>query len=219
MRRLLLVSGTLLVVAGLSLGGWFVWQLYGTDVVAGRAQRANVEALRDLWERTPPTEADQPDPGSFRPGETSALVRIPRFGPDYEMPVLEGTSEDVLAEGFGHFEGTVQPGEEGNYALAAHRVTHGEPLRDMPLLRPGDEVVVETRDAVYTYVLATDPEALVVPFTDIWVVDPFPVNPGSGPTPDPADGRSLLTLTTCSELFHTDDRMIAFGHLADVRRK
>jgi sortase A len=23
----------------------------------------------------------------------------------------------------------------------------------------------------------------------------------------------LLTLTTCSELFHTDNRMIAFGHL------
>ena len=25
----------------------------------------------------------------------------------------------------------------------------------------------------------------------------------------------LLTLVTCAELFHTDDRMVAFGHLVD----
>ncbi|WP_297626517.1 hypothetical protein [Nocardioides sp.] len=27
-------------------------------------------------------------------------------------------------------------------------------------------------------------------------------------------GQRLLTLTTCSELFHADDRLVAFGHLA-----
>ena len=32
-------------------------------------------------------------------------------------------------------------------------------------------------------------------------------------------GQRLITLTTCSELFHTDDRMIAFGHLVSTVRK
>jgi sortase A len=30
-------------------------------------------------------------------------------------------------------------------------------------------------------------------------------------------GQRLITLTTCSELFHTDNRMIAFGHLVGSR--
>jgi sortase A len=41
-----------------------------------------------------------------------------------------------------------------------------------------------------------------------------PLNPratGVHPAGDPR----LLTLVTCAELFHTDDRMVAFGHLVD----
>ena len=32
-------------------------------------------------------------------------------------------------------------------------------------------------------------------------------------------GQRLITLTTCSEIFHTDDRMIAFGHLVRTTEK
>ena len=62
--------------------------------------------------------------------------------------------------------------------LAGHRITHGEPLRDMPDLEVGDEVVVETADAVYTYVLTTGGDDLEVPFTASWVLDPHPGQPG-----------------------------------------
>ncbi|HEY0774846.1 MAG TPA: sortase, partial [Nocardioidaceae bacterium] len=80
-------------------------------------------------------------------------------------------------------------------------------------------VVVETRKAVYTYVLDTNPNDLIVTFEDIWVVDPLPTNPGGGVQPEQRPGQKLITLTTCSELFHTDNRMIAFGHLVDTERK
>ena len=82
----------------------------------------------------------------------------------------------------------------------------------MPSLRPGDEVLVETRDTLYTYVLDTDPNDLVVDFEDDWVLAPHPVNPESDGVQPGADTR-LITLTTCAELFHDDSRMIAFGHL------
>ena len=60
----------------------------------------------------------------------------------------------------------------------------------------------------------TDPRRLVIPFTGVWVLDPRPRNPeAGGPQPRQERGQRLITLTTCSELFHTDDRMIAFGHL------
>ena len=209
-----------LVAAGLGLLGYVGWQMFGTNIVSERKQRDAVEALERQWAEEAPTEIEDEGEGEptgaraepVRLGTATALIRIPRFGDDYVMPVHEGVADDVLARGYGHFEDAAQAGEKGNYALAAHRVTHGEPLRDMPQLRPGDEVVVETRDAIYTYVLDTDPNDLVVTFEDIWVVDPEPENPDPGGV-QPADHPRLITLTTCAELFHTDDRMIAFGHL------
>ncbi len=155
---------------------------------------------------------------SVQAGDAMALIRIPRFGEDYVMPVMEGVGDDVLARGYGHFEESAAMGEKGNFAVAAHRVTHGEPLRDMPSLRPGDEVIVETRDTIYTYELDTDPNALVVTFRDVWVVATEPENPDPNGV-QPADAERLITLTTCAELFHTDDRMIAFGHLVDTDEK
>ena len=150
--------------------------------------------------------------------EAQAIVRIPRFGPDYAVPVLQGTSESVLAAGFGHYDGTARAGGVGNYALAGHRVTHGEPLRDMPDLQPGDRVVVETRRTVFTYRLDTGGDDLVVPFSASWVLDPVPADPDGGvQPPDQSPGQRLITLTTCSELFHTDHRLVAFGHLVDRR--
>ena len=41
---------------------------------------------------------------------------------------------------------------------------------------------------------------------------PHPLNPDSEGV-QPTAGTRLITLTTCAELFHTDNRMIAFGHL------
>jgi sortase A len=210
-RRVSFWLGLGLVAVGLGLLGYVGWQMFGTNIVSERRQQEAVESLQRQW-REPVVNAEAGAAEPVRLGEATALVRIPRFGDDYVMPVHEGVADDVLGRGYGHFEGAAQAGEKGNYALAAHRVTHGEPLRDMPELRPGDEVVVETRDAVYSYVLDTDPNRLVVTFEDIWVVDPRPVNPD----PDgvsPADHPRLITLTTCAELFHTDNRMIAFGHL------
>jgi sortase A len=99
-------------------------------------------------------------------------------------------------------------------------VTHGEPLRRLPELRPGDKVLVETVDATYTYALDTDPNALVIPFTGVWVLAPVPKNPeAGGAQPAQRAGQRLITLTTCAELFHTDERMIAFGHLVKTERK
>jgi sortase A len=190
-----------LIAAGLALLGWLAWLFFGTTYIAHRDQR-HVVQLFENGERLSGVEA---------------VVRIPRFGPDYAVPVYEGVGPDVLARGFGHFTSSAGPGEVGNYALAGHRVTHGEPLRHMPDLRPGDRVVIETHTERYVYVLDTDPNALIVPFTAGWVLGPHPTNPNDGPQP-PADQTRLITLTTCSEIFHTDNRMIAFGHLVGTRR-
>jgi sortase A len=207
-----------LLAAGLVMLGYVGWQLYGTNYVARQQQTEAVEEVQRIWAEPEPRRAEPARDDGGPQGAATALVRIPRFGSDYVMPVFDGTSEEVLARGFGHFDHAVGPGEVGNYALAAHRVTHGEPLRDMPELRPGDLVEIETRDEVLVYRLDTDPNDLVVGFEDTWVVDAKPDNPESGGV-EPGRHPRLITLTTCAELFHTDERMIAFGHLVQAREK
>jgi sortase A len=210
-RRLAWWAGLALLLAGLAVLGYVAGQLWGTNVVSRQKQRDAVAEIQRAWRDEGPASSSSRSAGPV--GRATALVRIPRFGDDHVMPVFEGTGEEALSSGLGHFDSSAGPGRVGNYALAGHRVTHGEPLRDMPSLRPGDRVVVETRRHRFVYVLDTDPNDLVVSFRDGWVVDPRPVNPdpdGVGPAPGQ---RRLLTLTTCSELFHTDDRMVTFGHL------
>ena len=125
----------------------------------------------------------------------------------------------MLAEGFGHFPGTAAPGPVGNFALAAHRVTHGEPLRQMPELRArGQGRRGDPRPRTFTYRLDTDPNNLIVADRrHLGDLDPLPSNPTGGVEPAQRPGQRLITLTTCSELFHTDNRMVAFGHLVTTR--
>ena len=204
--------GVGLILAGLGVLAYVAWQFFGTNIVAHQKQQKIVEQTQKVWA----TEAGAGATGSASGVELNgaeALIRIPKFGKKYVMPVQEGVSDGVLAEGYGHFKGSAKAGAVGNYALAAHRVTHGEPLRRMPELRPGDKVIVETKDRTYTYELDTNPNDLIVTFADVWVIDKLPKNPHGGVEPAQKPGQKLITLTTCAELFHTDNRMIAFGHL------
>lgn len=225
-RRITFWVGVALILAGLGLLAYVAWQFWGTNYVSKKHQREITSALEKTW-----SSGHGKKPRFVPTGEASALIRIPKFGKNYVVPVLEGAADgtispDILARGYGHFQSggvdgakVAYPGDVGNYAVAAHRVTHGEPLRHMPDLRPGDKVIVETVDASYTYELDTDPNDLVIPFTGIWVLDPLPHNPNGGPEPRQVQGQRLITLTTCSEIFHTDNRMIAFGHLVSTASK
>ncbi len=200
-----LAAGVALLLVGLVLLGYVGWQLVGTNWVSRRAHASGVEALHEQWERG----RDHADVDDRR---VTAVVRVPRLGDD-EVPLVEGSSPEALAAGFGHVTGTAAPGAAGNVVVSGHRVTHGEPLRDMPDLEAGDRVVIETRTATHTYVLDTAGDELSVPFTADWVLGSRPRNPDGGVEPPADAGPRLLTLVTCAELFHTDQRLVAFGHL------
>ncbi|QZY28800.1 sortase domain-containing protein [Nocardioides coralli] len=208
-RRVVVWSGASLALAGVGVLAWAGWQYVGSSWVSERRHTAIVDDLATAWQG-----------GEDRVGAAgsaaSAVVRIPRFGEDYAVPLLAGSSEEVLAAGIGHLEGTAGPGQRGNFVVAAHRVTHGEPFAELPALEPGDEVVVETAHHRFTYVLDTGGDELTVRFSDGWVTDPRPVSPDGRVEPPAGVGERLITLTTCAELFHTDDRLVAFGHLRSV---
>lgn len=108
--------------------------------------------------REPGSPDSDPDSGPSSPprprwDQAYAVLRIPRLG--VVAPVAQGIAKrGVLDKGYvGHYPGTAQPGEAGNFAVAGHRNTHGEPFRHINRLRDGDQVQVETRDGVYLYVV------------------------------------------------------------------
>lgn len=205
------LAGIVLVAGGLICGAFLAWQYWGTNIVSKHRQSQTIQALEKGWAQGEPTT-------TVKFGTAEAIVKIPAFGTDYAIPVFAGTSDSVLAAGFGRFEAGAAPGSVGNYALAAHRVTHGEPLRRMPELQEGDEIQVITRETTYLYELTSAGDALTVDFTAGWVLDPLPRNPQTGGVePDQEAHQALITLTTCSELFHTDQRLVAFGVLTGSR--
>lgn len=204
--RVLLVVGLGLVLAGLGILGWFAWQFWGTNVVAQREHdRIRTEIIQQ-WEAGDAKETKI---------EGVGLLRIPRFGDDFEVPILNGDDDDTLARGVGRYTDGAKPGRVGNLVLSGHRVTHGEPFRDFPKLRRGDEVVVETRTHVLTYELRQDGDEIRVPFTTSWPLWPVPDPDAAGQEPT----ERLITLVTCSELFRTDDRNVVTGELQSAERK
>ncbi len=205
--RLLLVIGLVLVLVGVAILGWFGWQFWGTNVVAQREHDRIRTELIEQWESKEPVEQKKI--------AGVGLLRIPRFGDDFEVPILNGDDDATLTKGVGRYLEGAKPGRVGNLVLSGHRVTHGEPFRDFLELRAGDEVVVETRTHVLTYRLRQDGDETRVPFTTSWPLWPVPDPGAAGEEPT----ERLITLVTCSEIFRTDDRNVVVGALESAERK
>ena len=140
-----------------------------------------------------------------------ALIYIPRLRNNvWALPVLQGVTANELNAGFGHYTNTAMPGNIGNFAIAAHRATHGEPLAHVEQLKAGDLVEVETKTKWFTYVL--DKDAIVAPDA-MWVTHYPPSRFPSTPTkPD-----RLITLITCNPRWGSSQRWIWWGHLLSSR--
>jgi sortase A len=152
--------------------------------------------------------------GPPRWDQAYAVMRIPKVG--VVAPIAEGVGKRVvLDKGYvGHYPGTAQPGRAGNFAVAGHRNTHGEPFRYINRLREGDEVVVETREAVYTYVVSGG--VAQTSARDVAVIGDVPrseVKAGLGYR----EPGYYLTLTTCTPEFTSTYRLVVWGKLTRMQ--
>ncbi|MEV5583511.1 class E sortase [Streptomyces parvus] len=200
--------GEVFITLGVLMLLFVTYQLWWTNIRADQIAGKETNRIQDEW-----ANGDR-KPGVFAPGEGFAIMHIPKL--DVVAPIAEGIDkEKVLDRGMiGHYgEGklkTAMPSDkQGNFSVAGHRNTHGEPFRYINKLTPGDPIVVETRDAYYTYEMAR-----ILPQTspsNISVIEPIPV--GSGFT---KPGR-YLTLTTCTPEFTSTYRLIVWGKMVDER--
>jgi LPXTG-site transpeptidase (sortase) family protein len=228
-RRVLLPVAGLSIAAGLGLLGYTGYQVW--DPGARQAQNQLMERLHEQWARHPAaargTAPGGTAPGGTAPGGTGlggaapakpielvtgqpfALLRIPAFGAQWRFAVVEGTTLTQLAEGPGHVPGTQLPGEPGNFAVAAHDITAGNPFLHLGSLRKGDGIAVTTVNGTYQYRVLTE---RVVRYTDVGVLDPVPDEPGQRPV------SQFITLLTCTPvtLAFTPWRIVVTGVLTGM---
>ncbi|WP_051830683.1 MULTISPECIES: class E sortase [Streptomyces] len=209
--------GELCITLGAVMLLFVAYQLWWTNVQADAAADGARNRLEQQFDAPPPPPGQPgqpaPDPNKpevFEPGKGFAIVYLPKLG--LKFPIAEGTSKSaVLDKGLvGHYTGTAMPGDQtGNFALAAHRNTHGEPFRYINQLSKGDKVVVETAAGYYTYEITGG-----IPETspnNVSVIKPVPNGSGyAGP------GR-YITLTTCTPEFTSKFRLIVFGKMIEER--
>lgn len=193
------------VVVGAAATGWQVW---GTTLLADRAAAARVSELRDEFSRSRGAEGERSAVERPETGESVWVLRIDRF--DLSWPIVAGVGDDELTRGVGWYPGSAVPGQVGNCALAGHRITHGEPFSRLLELAVGDEVVVETPVATFTYSVTLAPGGLTVEAHDSWVLDPVPGEPETEPV------EALLTLTTAEDIVPTADRAVGFATLTST---
>ncbi|CAH9416844.1 hypothetical protein SGL43_03878 [Streptomyces globisporus] len=207
----------LCITVGALIVLFVVYFLFWTGVKAADAAEGEIDTLQSQWASEPvapappsaSASAEPSDPAPYRGGKPFATMHIPRFGSGWEWPVLENTEVKTLQKGLGHYSGTARPGDTGNFAVAGHRRTYGDPFKDFPKLRPGDAVVVNDGTTWFTYRIAKKPHRTVP--TDTAVVDPVPRSSGFE-----GAGR-YLTLTTCEPEWGSSHRLIAWAHLDATR--
>ncbi|MEU9893440.1 class E sortase [Streptomyces phaeochromogenes] len=202
--------GEVFITTGVLMLLFVTYQLWWTNVRAHAQAGNEASSLQDDWAN------GKGNPGVFEPGQGFALLHIPKL--DVVVPIAEGTDKKrVLDRGMvGHYaeEGvkTAMPdAKTGNFGLAGHRNTHGEPFRYINRLKPGDPIVVETQDKYFVYKMAS-----ILPVTspsNTAVLDAIPK--GAGFT---KAGR-YITLTTCTPEFTSKYRMIVWGTMVEERSR
>jgi sortase A len=211
----------LCITVGALIVLFVVYVLFWTGVKADTVMDDQIDQLQNQWSqgslRQPKVTADpsadpsaspaepEPAPAPYRSGKPFAIMYIPRLGFTWNKPVLEDTEVSTLKKGLGHYANTARLGQQGNFSVAGHRRTYGDPFKDFPRLRRGDAVVLTDGTTWFTYRIDKGPYKTVP--TDIEVIDPVPRK--SGYT---RPGR-YLTLTTCDPEWGHSHRLIVWAHL------
>lgn len=121
--------GQTMLSVGVILALFVVWQVF---VTTWQVQGATAVAVQSFTTdtasaatQTTDVQRTDPPPTLTVPGtgQTFATLHVPRWD-QMVVPIMEGTTSAVLDTGYaGHYTNAQGPGQVGNFALAAHRIS------------------------------------------------------------------------------------------------
>jgi len=134
----------LFVVAGIVLLGYGGYQIFDSSINEGkRLSEAKSFVSEEIVREVDENISENYD---FYEGETIGMLYIPKL--DRELPIVEGTDEEELKYGVGHYTDTGYPGENRQILLSGHRDTV---FRNFGELEHGDEFHVKMENGVFIY--------------------------------------------------------------------
>lgn len=134
---------------------------------------------------------------AFRSDGMMGYIQIPKIG--QSLPIYHGTSEESLARGVGHLQGSALPvgGESTHCVLSAHRGLPSASLfTDLDKLQEGDHFYLHVLDRTLAYEV-----------DQILVVDPDQTE-----SLEAVEGQDLVTLVTCTPYGVNTQRLLVRGH-------
>ncbi|SFA87934.1 sortase A [Lentibacillus halodurans] len=168
---ILLIIGALFMAAG-------GYQWFKTNYAQSSSLDEAKNILAEAKNETFGTSISSNNTDHFQPaeGETVGILNIPRLEAD--LPIVEGTDEDELEKGVGHYNGTAYPLQNDQIVLSGHRDTV---FRRMGELELGDILNVQLPYGDFSYKIV---ETEIVDADDRSVISP------TAP-------EEVLTVTTC----------------------
>lgn len=187
-----------LIIAGIFFLGFGGFQLYQTKT----AQSKSLEEARSLLNsKNTPSQKTRPEKFNPKTGESVGLLHIPKLKAD--LPIVEGTDEDDLEKGVGHYKGTAYPLQKDQIVLSGHRDTV---FRRMGELDIGDILTLKLPYGDFSYKIT---ETKIVDADDRTIIVP------TAP-------EEVLTVTTCypfSYIGSAPDRYIITAKPMDQKSK
>ncbi|MGM0843544.1 MAG: class D sortase [Bacillota bacterium] len=185
-NKLIKYVSILMLTTGVGLIGYAGYHIFKQKVEQdGALQEAKAQIV------TKETQAkEQLSSYSFDKGDVVGILDIPAL--NRELPIIEGTDEEELEKGVGHYSSTKLPNQQDRIFLAGHRDTV---FKKMGELKEGDQLKVEMSNGTFTYEIY---EMFIVKEDDMSVVQ--------STNPD-----EILTLSTCypfEYLSSTEERYI-----------
>lgn len=179
-----------LIVAGLAFllyGGNQLWQSY---VKEGE----RLDEAKSIVSEEVKQKIEKEFNYDFKTGETIGILYIPKL--EREIPIVEGTDEEELAQGVGHYSDTGYPGENTQILLSGHRDTV---FRQFGELEHGDEFHVKMENGTFIYE----------------ILDHEIVSADNRTVIDPSRKEEYLTVSTCypfSYIGNAPDRYVVYAY-------
>src|ERR1700727_1249258 len=219
LRRLVSDFSSVLILAGLLLlldaGVTLLWQEPVTAAI-GLVARSDVNQRYLSYQTAPLSVIDRDalaglrsrrqridylarrEQRQLRTGDAVGRIELPRIGAGYT--IVEGTDEQSLEKGPGHYPATALPGMGLTVAVAGHRTTYLAPFKQINELVARDRILITLPYGSFTY--RVQYQKIVVP-TALWV------------TRDVVYDR--LVLSACNPLYSSAQRIIVFPRLQSVQ--
>lgn len=170
------LSRVLITIGLMTMGfaGYHLYDAFTNERASLETAQASIQEHRDVY-------ADEPEHAFDVMGydaeymETFGVLTIPSL--DRSIGIIEGADDDALAQGVGHVESTVFPGQNEQIVLSGHR---DSVFRNFDQLVIGDTFVVEMPYGTFEYEIK---EIDYVEADDTTVIGPM--------------GEEVLVVSTC----------------------